>query len=213
MYTNLVSAVEPRILAAVPTGAGGDWSRFILVTRLIPGIGKTIGTIALGTDATLTFLHPGLHLLQTAWEPAEPFVYMARLARRPLPGHPVRPIYEPVGQGDKYFDETIYDGAALAYGNEQAGTAVWPSMQQALGLDGRGGILPYPVANDRTADDGTPFTGVVAQYMGDGIDDPHDIFQQLDAVKYQYSCFLASFLATGKATVPAPAPLGTACPQ
>jgi hypothetical protein len=213
MYTNLVSAVEPRIQAVVPTGAGGDWSLFILVTRLIPGIGHTIGSIALATDVPLTFMHPALHLLETAWEPAEPFVSMARLARRPLPGHPVRPIYEPVGQGDKYFDETIYDGAALAYGNEEAGDTIWPTMQDALALDGRGGILPYPITNDRTAEDGTPFTGVVVQYKGDGIDDPHDIFQQLDAVKFQYSCFLASFLATGKATVPAPASLDTACPQ
>ncbi|MEO7329854.1 MAG: hypothetical protein ABI193_14850, partial [Minicystis sp.] len=35
-YTNLVSATEPRIKASVPTGAGGYWSHFILITPLIP---------------------------------------------------------------------------------------------------------------------------------------------------------------------------------
>jgi hypothetical protein len=53
---------------------------------------------------------------------------------------------------------------------------------------------------------------VVVQYEGDGIYDPHGIYAQLDEVKYQYGCFFETFLARGVATVPAPAPLGTACP-
>jgi hypothetical protein len=32
MYTNMVSAVEPRIRAAVPTGAGGFWTYYVLQT-------------------------------------------------------------------------------------------------------------------------------------------------------------------------------------
>jgi hypothetical protein len=31
-------------------------------------------------------------------------------------------------------------------------------------------------------------------------------------VKYQYGCFLSTFLQKGMATVPAPAALGTPCP-
>ncbi|MEO8874533.1 MAG: hypothetical protein ABI461_03015, partial [Polyangiaceae bacterium] len=38
MYTNLISAVEPRVKASVPTGAGGYWSYFILKTTLIDGL-------------------------------------------------------------------------------------------------------------------------------------------------------------------------------
>lgn len=53
----------------------------------------------------------------------------------------------------------------------------------------------------------------MVQYHGDGIYDPHAIYSQLDAVKYQYGCFLSTMLATGTATVPAPAPLGTPCPE
>jgi hypothetical protein len=56
-----------------------------------------------------------------------------------------------------------------------------------------------------------PYTGVVVQYLGDGIYDPHAIYSQLDAVKYQYGCFLETMLKTGTATVPAPAPYTTPC--
>ena len=212
MYTNLIGAVEPRIRAALPTGAGGYWSHFILITPLIPGIAGKVGAVLLGTSAKLTFMHPGLNLFETAAEAVDPMVSMPRLARRPLPGHPVRPIYEPVGKGDSYFPMETYDAMALAYGHKQAGDVVWGTMQEALKLAGRDGILPYPVSNDLTSETGTKYTGVVVQYEGDGVYDPHAIYSQLDAVKYQYGCFFSSFLKTGTATVPAPAPLGTPCP-
>jgi hypothetical protein len=212
MYTNMISAVEPRIRAAVPTGAGGYWTWYVLQTTVIPNAKGLLGLI-LATQAELTFMHPALSVLETGLEPADPFVYMPRLARRPLPGAPVRPIYEPVGKGDSYFPMPIYDAVAASYGHKEAGDVVWPEMQQVLALEKLDGIVPYPVKDDVTSADGTPYTGVVVQYEGDGVYDPHAIYSQLDQVKYQYGCFLSTFLATGKATVPAPAPLGTPCPQ
>ncbi len=212
MYTNLITAVEPRLRAAVPTGAGGYWSHFILVTPLIPNSGGAVGTLLLGTHAPLTFMHPGLDLFEIAAEAIDPMVSMPRVARRPLPGYPSRPIYEPVGQGDSYFPEVTYDAMATAYGHKEAGTVIWPTMQQALALEGRGGIVPYSVVDDIASESGTKYTGMVVQYVGDGMYDPHSIYTQLDAVKYQYGCFLSTFLKTGKAVVPSPLPLGTPCP-
>ena len=210
MYTNMITAVEPRIRAAVPTGAGGYWGYFILETSLIQDA-KDLLVVLLRTDSDLTFMHPTLHLLETAWEPAEPLVFMPRLARRPLAGHPVRPIYEPVGLGDSYFPSTVYDAVVLAYGHKEAGDVVWPTMQDALALAGLDGIVPYPVVNDLTAATGGAYTGVVVQYEGDGIYDPHAIAFQLDTVKYQYGCFLRTMLDTGIASVLAPQPLGSPC--
>jgi hypothetical protein len=86
-------------------------------------------------------------------------------------------------------------------------------MQDALRLEGLDGVVDYPVANDRTSEAGGAYTGVVVQYAGDGHHDSHSIFSQLDEVKYQYGCFFETLLATGTATVPAPAPLGTPCPR
>jgi hypothetical protein len=121
-------------------------------------------------------------------------------------------VYEPVGQDDSYFPTAVYDAVALAYGHEQAGDEVWPTMQAALALDGRAGILAYPVSQNRTSIAGETYTGVVVQYAGDGFSDPHDIFVQLPEVRYQYGCFLRSVIDTGVGVVPAPMPLGTPCP-
>jgi len=210
MYTNLIGAVEPRIRAVVPTGAGGFWSLFVLKTSLIPHLASTVAGL-LNAD-TLTFMHPTMQLLETAWEAADPFVYMPRVGRRPLPGHPARPIYEPVGKDDSYFPTVLYDAIALSYEHPEAGDIIWPEMQTALKLDGLDGITPYPVKRNRPSEAGGDYTGVVVQYAGDGIYDPHAIAAQLDSVKYQFGCFLSTFLSTGTAVVPAPAPLGTPCP-
>jgi hypothetical protein len=212
MYTNMIGAVEPRIRAAVPTGAGGFWTYYVLQTTVIDNAQGLLGVI-LNTRTKLTFLHPALSVLEMGLEPSDPFVYMPRLGLRPLPDAPIRPIYEPVGKGDSYFSTDLYNAVALSYGHQQAGDNVWPEMQQVLALDGLDGILPYPVKNNRVAADGKPYTGVVVQYEGDGIFDPHAIYSQLDEVKYQYGCFFSTFLTTGEATVPAPAPLGTTCPK
>jgi hypothetical protein len=212
MYTNIIGAVDPRVKIVVPTGAGGYWSSMVLTTHAVEGAAGLLGLL-LQTTAQLSLLHPALHLFETAVESAEPIVYMPRVAQRPLPGHPARPIYEPVGKGDLFFSEDIYDAAALAYGNQQAGASMWPGMQTALALDGRAGIVPYPIVNNRMSENGQRYTGVVVQYVGDGIVDPHEIERQLPAVKFQYTCFLDSFLRKGIAIVPAPGTLGSACPE
>lgn len=210
-YANMVGAIEPKILAMAPSGAGGLWSYVVITTHAIDGAeGKT--KLLLGTTQSLTFLHPALSLLQTAWEPADAIIYMPRLARRPLVNHPVRSIYEPVGKDDEYFSDEVYDAMALAYGHKEGGDVVWPTMQDTLKLEGRDGLLPYPISQDLMSESGTAYTGAAIQYAGDGLVDSHYIFQQLDAVKYQYGCFFETFFKKGVATIPAPAPLGTPCP-
>ena len=207
MYTNMIAAIEPRYGAVTPFGAGGFWNLMILETAIVPGAHDLLSTI-LGVDsATIAFTHPTLGLLEHGWEIADPINSMARLVRRPLQGTTARHVYEPVGKDDKFFPNDVYDAAALAYGNRQAGDLVWPSTQTSLAVDHLDGIMSYPVAADRA-----PTTAVVVQFAGDGIVDSHQIFRQLDAVKYQYGCFLQTFLRDGVPTVPAPAPLASACP-
>jgi hypothetical protein len=201
MYVNMLSATEPRVHATVATGAGGFWSYFILETSFIAQLPAKLGLL-LGLRDAYTFMHPTMTLAQTGLEPADPMLYMPRVTTTPLPGHPTRAVYQPVGKGDSYFPTVIQDAVALAYRHREAGDRVWPTMQDALALGALDGIEPYPAAG-----------GVAVQYEGDGIYDPHAIYTQLDAVKYQYGCFFASFLQAGHATVPAPAPLGTPCPM
>ena len=209
MYTNLFSAIEPHIKASVPTGAGGYWGYFILETSFVPHALDLL--VAVFNLRVPTFVHPLLALFEAATEPSDPLVSTPRLELDPLPGSPVRSVYEPVGYNDKYFPTTVYDAMALGYAHTEAGDEVWPTMQPTLALDGRAGLVPYPIEHNRTSRDGTPFTGAIVQYAGDGVTDAHYIYRQLDAVKYQYRCFLAS-AAKGTPRIPAPAPLDMPCP-
>ncbi|MEZ4403081.1 MAG: hypothetical protein R3B06_23865 [Kofleriaceae bacterium] len=211
MYTNLYGAVEPRVPVLVPTGAGGFWSMMILQTGIVGGARGLLATLLQTEETELTFMHPGLAALGTAWEIAEPGAAMARLGRYPLPGHPVHHVYEPVGKDDVYFPIPVYDAAALANGNRQAGDETWPSMQPALALDGLDGLAPYPVQRNVRGPDGADYTRVVVQYEGDGIVDPHYLYRQLDAVKHQYACFFDTYLRTGTPVVVAPGPLTAPC--
>jgi hypothetical protein len=211
MYTNMIGAIEPRFGALVPTGAGGFWNLMILDAGLIPGTRGFLAGVFDTEAEPLSFLHPGMELLGAGWEIAEPVVAMARLARRPLPGNPARHVYEPVGKDDVYFPASVYDAAALAYGNQQAGPEVWPTMQAALALDGLDGVASYPVTRNRPAGDGTLTTRVVVQYPDDGLIDSHYLYRQNEQVKHQYACFLDSYVRTGTPVVPAPGLLTAAC--
>ncbi|MGE0399558.1 MAG: hypothetical protein AB7T06_22780 [Kofleriaceae bacterium] len=206
MYTNMTAAIEPRWTALVPTGAGGFWNFMILETELVPGARQILGT-ALGIDdEKMVFAHPALAMLGLAWESAEPIAYMNRINARRLPSIGPRDIYQAIPKGDENFTTSVYDAAVLASHNQQAGTVVWPELQPALALEGLDGLATYPVKGNL---DGA--TRVAVQFEGDGIVDPHYIFQQLDEVKHQYACFLFTHVRDGVATVPAPGALTDPC--
>ena len=212
VYANMVGAVDPRIRALVPTGAGGLWHSMLLTTRAIDNPRELLAALLDTSPDRLSFLHPALGLLALAWEPAEPIAYMPRISSRPLAEHPSRPIYQPVGYNDEYFAPHIFDATVLAYGNQLAGDVLWSGTQRGLKLVGNDTVAPLPVHSNRKGPAGQPVTGVAVQYASDGLYDSHYIATQLDAVKYQYGCFFSSFLQTGTATLPAPAALGTPCP-
>jgi hypothetical protein len=200
MYTNMIAAIEPRYGAITPFGAGGFWNRMILETEIFPGARELLAGI-LGVDE-LTPAHPVLGLMTLGWEIAEPGASMARIARRPLPGMTAKYVYQPIGMDDQFFASSIFDAAALAYGNRQAGELVWPGTQDALHADGLDGMMQYPVKG----------TNTVVQYTDGGILDAHYIYRQREEVRYQYGCFLATFLRDGVPTVAAPAPVASPCP-
>jgi hypothetical protein len=100
---------------------------------------------------------------------------------------------------------------ALAYGHKQAGEPVWASMQESLALSGLDGEDSYPVAANIETESGEPYTGVVVQFSGDGIQDPHNVAYQIDGSKYQWRCFVADYFAGRTPTVRAPVSLDAEC--
>ena len=215
-YAVMMAAVEPKIKAVVPTGSGGFWA--LLFSSLagsdspndLQDVARLLGRV-LQRSEPLDHLYPALRLLQSSWEAAEPMVYMPRIARRPLPNHPVRSIYQPVGQGDSDFPEAVFNAVALASGVQQAGPILWPEMQASLALGGLEGMMSYPASQNLISENGVPYTGIVVQYEGDGLADPHTIFSQRDDVKYQYGCFMESIQQAGMGIVLEPRPILPPC--
>ncbi len=210
MYINMLAAIDGRLTALVPTGAGGFWSYMILETELLPNTRAALGSILRVPGDTLSHLHPAMHLLQLAWEGADPIVFMPRISRRPLEGISPRPIYEPVGQGDSYFPTVLFDAIALAYGHRQAGTEVWPTMQPRLAWGGLDGFEDYPITNNLESEGGVAYTGAVIQSAGDGFSDAHNVFMQVPELRFQWGCFLRGAIA-GTPTIPGPAAPGSPC--
>lgn len=209
---NMVGATEPRIAGVVPTGSGGYWSLTILTAEFAPGVDSgPLVALLLGVAEIRNHLHPALQLVQSAFEPAEPLLYAARLARDPLSGHPSRSIYQPVGIDDPGFPNPIYAAMALASGTQQARENLHASLQRALAIGDLDGVLDYDVSGNARSLGGVTYTGVAVQYEADGLLDAHHIFAQLDEVKYQYGCFLRSMIGSGVGVVRHPAPIDTEC--
>ena len=209
---NMVGALDPRIAGVVPTGSGGYWSLTVLAAEFAPGIpANSAIALLLQVPEVKDHLHPGLQLVQSVFEPAEPLVYAARLARDPLPGAAPRSIYQPVAIDDPGFPNAIYDAMALASGTEQAGASLSASLQTSLALSDHDEIIAYPASGNARSRDGESYTGVVVQFMSDGILSGHYIFGQLDEVKHQYGCFLRSLVDDEDGIVPAPGPIESGC--
>jgi hypothetical protein len=194
---NIIGAIEPKVGAVVSSGSPAYFALQAVENDQI----ESLARLVVGTLQEINPIYPALNLVQTAWGAVDPIVYMPYIAQSPLPGNPVRSIYQPVGEGDTIVSEEVFNAQALAAGVEQAGEIIWPEMQESLALQGLDGIVSYPVANNLVSENGTPYTGVVVQYKGDGIADPHGIFAQLDEVKKQYSEFFDSFQETGVAVL------------
>jgi hypothetical protein len=208
-YVTLLGATEPLVRSVIPTGSGGHWTSLVTEGTAVGGSG-TIGLL-LATREKLTLVHPALMLMQLAWEAAEPVAYAPHIARRPLEGQPSRDIYTPVGFEDTDFAEETFDALAIAYGTQQLGDQIWPTMQPTLALVGREGLASYPLKENRSSESGAPFTAGVVQFRGDGISNPHTIFTQLEAVMYQYGCFFTTRRDSGRAMLLAPGPVDRPC--
>ncbi len=214
-YVAMLGAIDKRLKAVIPSGAGGHWSYFIVNSGndlLNPKLLQTL----LDSEEALNFTHPILHMLHMSWDVADPLTCGARVARDPLPGHAPRHVYLPMGQNDTFFPEAILDILAAGYGVQQAGAEVWPETQTLLTWVGMNGLASYPVSMNRQSLGQTPqtYTGVTVQYAADSITkDGHYVSFQLDDARFQYSCFLDTLFRTGVPIVPKGGKPGEPCPE
>ena len=209
-YNFMLAATEPRVKVTVPTGAGGFWSHYILITERL-NVAPLAGAL-LGTSAKVDRFHPAMVLLQTAWAPVESMAYAARVHRDPIVAGQPTHLFEPVAEGDSFYPTELFDALAVAGRTPQVGKSVWPGTQQALKTVGLDGALPHPVKGNIDKGSAGKVTAALQQYEGDGISDPHHVFMQLPGLRYQWRCFLASGLKNAVPTLPTAATPDADCP-
>lgn len=199
MYASMVAATEPTIKAVVPTGAGGYFSWQFLINS-VTGDPKPLIAALLGTKPELlSQLHPALMVTELAFEPADPLVFVSRVARRPAPGHEPINVLQTTAPDDEYFPPQIYAALATAYGHPRLGTSIMPELAASLELAERA-PQTYPLTgnlNGKTA-------AVIEYEVPAGRTSGHSIIIFRDDTRYQVTCFFKTFVETGVARLVAP---------
>jgi hypothetical protein len=202
------AGVEPVFKAIIPSGEGAEWK--LLVAR-----GNILDIASLNQSGKGMFeaigmdkFHPGMAVFQMAMTPVDPATFAPHIIREPLQGAP-KDVWMSMGLFDHFFRPESQDGLMAGIGLDFAGPVVDDRVLEYLELSGHK-RLEYPISGNLTAQ-GKKVTGVAEQFKMDGILDGHHINFQLDEPKYQYGCFLQSYVRDGKATVYGPKSVKDEC--
>jgi hypothetical protein len=183
-------AVEPRVRAAVFSGAGGLLYQALLHKTEpldIPGLLQLFIR-----DAPIDRFHPIINLLQAYIERADSAAYARRLADRdPRPS-----LFVSEGLVDRYAPVESLEALAVALGPD----LVAPERRPIPWLAEVGGaIVPPPIVGNRG-----DATWVVAQYDEALDSDGHFVVFDVPAAERQTIEFLRTMAADGQATVVVP---------
>lgn len=223
MYTTFFSALEPSIRAAIPTGAGGFWSMMLMHIKVFPG--KEVMNLLFGIgNEDIDEFHPIVNLGQLSLEHVDPVVYAPHLYRRPLWQNSPKHVFYPAGYIDDYFPPPVISAYCIAAGLPVfTGPNVrleYPQMVNDLSRiwGSNLAVQRYPAWRNRGSGAGyylygigTPVTVGVAQYPQDTVSHGHYVSFQLEEPKYQYRCFVQSFIEDEFPYIPAPRPVSAEC--
>jgi len=112
------------------------------------------------------------------------------------------------------FPSGAFDRIAEGYGYDspRCGYEVPCSLStvEAMNMTGLD-VAQYPVAGNLISRDGPHVSGVVVEALEDGNLNGHHVNFQLDELKYQYGCFLRTFIDTGTPVLLEPNDLSASC--
>jgi hypothetical protein len=187
-------AVEPKVKAAVLSGAGGDLILSLLLKTEpvdIPGL-----VAVLLDEDTLDAFHPVLNLFQTFIEPADPVNYAARLFRDPDLEIPPKHVYFSQGWVDSYCPPRVTEALGVAADAALVGPLLEP--QEAFALAGQVEPAARPVGGNRL---GGALTAVFLQYEAvDG--DGHFVVFRNPQANRDFRVFLGTAIRDGIPSIP-----------
>jgi hypothetical protein len=195
-------ALEPRLRAAVLSGAGGSWM-YKMVLAEAPLKLATVAAILLDFDHpdVVDLFDPTTTLFQTALEPIEVMDWGVATIIDPLPNRDPRQILLIEGVVDSYHFPRMVNAYAMSVGLDLIEPQAEPTAADDYALVGRGVIAAPAVGNvDHPSGDVTAVTIQRAQNEHDG----HYVSFEHDDVKYRYGCFADTLRRDGVAKVPLP---------
>ena len=198
MYGTMIAAVDPRIRAVVPTGGGGYFAFQFLHTSIVKNPQAIVQTL-LGTNISLSHLHPALGLAEAGLEPGDPIAFARRVGFRPLAGKAPVHVFQPAAPGDAYFPIQVYDALAVSYTHPYAGPLVWPELGVSLAQRGLAGVA-MPLTDNVVGASGA-YTGAIEPLVPVPGKDPHQIVFASPQLQHQLACFFYTHVRSGKATL------------
>ncbi len=208
LVLGLYAGVEPSLKAIIPSGEGGHWGLFASRGNFIDLASLNQSGKGMFEAIKVDMFHPIMCIFQTALAPADPLTFTPYIIDRPLQGDP-KNVWMAIGLYDHFFRPESQNAILAGLGLDMAGSVIDDRALQSLELRGRK-VLEYPVT-DNIKGGGRATTGVAVQYHMDNILDGHHVNYQLDDPKYQYGCFLQSFVQSGDAQVYAPKSSDSSC--
>ncbi len=201
----LCLAFQPRFKGAILSGAGGSWIENVMFKMKPFDMRHWVqGILAYPLTGSYLRRHdPVLSLLQWGGDASEPPVYAPYCTKNRVGG----PCNVLMIQGivDNYNPPRIANAMSLSLGLDLAGPeldlglAPLPQLVPLADVFRHGGTLaiPLPVSGNGLAAGSVPYTAVVVQYLGDGVQDAHEVAYQLPAARLRYRTFLETLAQSG----------------
>jgi len=195
-----LGAVETEFKVIFPSGSGAHMGNF--VARMNPYNHDRLRKKGVGMAESfgVDMFHPIMALSQTVLAPADPGSFMRHIIEDPFPGRKPKHVWLTLGQFDHYFSPEAQNAILIGSGLDFVGEVNDGSTPEILALAGKK-PLKYPVSGNIKTKDGVIITGVAMHYEQIGALDGHHINFQRHETKYQYGCFLRSYIDEGVPTL------------
>ncbi len=188
-------AVEPAVVGAVFSGAGGDL-RASLTTKRRPIDIAALTPLVLEDPGATDGGHPALNLFQSYFERADAVNFAALVLRERPEGIALRPVVMTYGLGDTFSPPATLQALAVALGIPAAGVIPGGAMAWPPGMP-----LALPLRDNFTGARGERATAALLEADPAGAYDGHFVLFRDPTLARRVAHFLAT-AATAAAVVP-----------
>jgi hypothetical protein len=194
-------ALEPGLVAAVLSGAGGSWLNQVTHAKSPFDFAEIAhGLLGYAEGDAVDLFDPALTLLQTALEPVEAMNWGRATVLHPLAGRRPKHLLLIEGVVDSHHAPRAVNAYAMSVGTDLIAPEVEPTAAEEYALVGRG-VLPAPLSLNLFAPGGGVTAGTLQRQQNG--QDGHLVAFEFDDVKRRYACFVATLAESELPVVPA----------